>query len=316
MKTVVSVLLFCCGLLAQSAPVRVMFVGDIMLDYGPGHLITNGEDPFAPTAAVLRDADITVGNLECAITRRGHWLDKPYVFKGPRAALPLLKKYFSAVSLANNHSGDWGHAGFADELALLRENGVAFFGGGDNRDAAARPLILERNGKRVALLAFCDYPPHSFAATASRPGTAWLDEKRVIRAIKDARRQVDFVLLYLHWGIELEDQPESYQPPLARRLIDAGADAVIGSHPHVTQTIEWYRGKPIIYSLGNFLFDYFPNDPRHWTAWMARLTLGAADGIGLEIYHIEMDASGVAHLTDARPERIPSGGLERPDRGR
>jgi len=316
MKTAIAVLLVCTGLQAQNQSVRVMFVGDIMLDYGPGHLITNGEDPFAPTAAVLHDADVTVGNLECAITRRGHWLDKPYVFKGPRAALPLLKKYFTAVSLANNHAGDWGPEGFADELALLREDGIPFFGGGDNGAAAAKPLIVEKQGKRIALLAFCDYPPHSFAATSGRPGTAWLDEKTVIRAIKDARRQADYVLLYLHWGIELEERPEAYQPPMARRFIDAGADAIIGAHPHVTQTVEWYRGRPIVYSLGNFVFDYFPGDPRIWTAWMARLSLGAGETIGLELFHIQMDPAGVPHLTSTQPDRIVSGGLERPDRSR
>lgn len=281
------------GLSAQSGPVRVLFVGDVMLDNGPGHIISNGGDPFAPTAAVLRDADLTIGNLECAITRRGHAVDKPYQFKGPRSALPLLKQYFSAVSLANNHSGDWGKAGFADELALLRESGIPFFGGGSNRAEALRPLLLEARGKRVALLGYNDFKPRSFAATATGPGSAWLEPKSVIAGINEARARyhADYVLLYLHWGSELEEKPEAYQQDLARRFIDAGADAVIGGHPHVTQTIEWYRGKPIVYSLGNYMFDYYPSDPPLWTAWMARLTLDAAQGVGLELFHVELDRS-------------------------
>jgi poly-gamma-glutamate synthesis protein (capsule biosynthesis protein) len=292
------------GLWGQSQPVRILFVGDMMLDNGPGHLLTNGEDPFAPTAATLRDADFTLGNLECVITRHGYPVEKPYVFKGPRAALPLLKKYFTAVSLANNHSGDWGPAGFADELALLREHGIAYFGGGANQAEARKPLLLEAQGKRIAVLAFCDYPPRSFAATSTRPGSAWLTPKRVIEAIHDARTRLraDYVLLFLHWGIELQEQPEPYEREMARSFIEAGADAIIGGHPHVTQTIEWLHGKPIVYSLGNYLFDYYPGDPRLWTAWMARLTLG--DSIGLELFHLELDPAGVPRLSDPKPERI------------
>jgi len=294
------------GLCAQGEPVRVLFVGDVMLDNGPGHIITNGGDPFAPTAAVLRDADLTIGNLECAITRRGHHEDKPYQFKGPLEALPLVKKYFSAVSLANNHSGDWGKDGFADQLALLRESAVPYFGGGATVNEAWTPLVLEARGKRVAFLGFNDFPPRRFEARGLRPGCAWLIPGRVDAAIREARTRyhADYVLLFLHWGTELEDHPEPGQQALARRFIDAGADAVIGGHPHVTQTIDWHRGKPIVYSLGNYLFDYFPGDPPLWTAWMARVTLGAPDGVGLELFRIELDPAGVPHLKSSLPVHI------------
>jgi hypothetical protein len=183
----------------------IVFVGDIMLDGGPGHIVTNGGDPFAAVAPILRDADLTVGNLECAITRDGHAVDKPYTFKGTRKALPLLKKYFSAVSLANNHSGDWGRRGFADELTLLKETGLPWFGGGANEQEAHQPLVLTANGRRVALLGYNDFPPRSFAARRNSPGTAWLVEKDAVRDIQQARQQADIVILFLHWGEELED---------------------------------------------------------------------------------------------------------------
>jgi poly-gamma-glutamate capsule biosynthesis protein CapA/YwtB (metallophosphatase superfamily) len=286
--------------------VSIVFVGDIMLDGGPGHIVTNGGDPFAAVAPVLRDADLTVGNLECAITRDGHAVDKPYTFKGPESALPLLKKYFSAVSLANNHSGDWGRPGFADELTLLREAGLPWFGGGANQREARRPLILTANGRRVALLGYNDFPPRSFAARRNAPGTAWLVEKDVVRDIEQARQQADTVILFLHWGEELDETPLPEQQALGRRLIDAGADAIIGSHPHVTQTIDWYKGRPIVYSLGNFLFDYFPTDPPVWKGWIVRLTFnaGAADAADaspkLEKYGVELDPAGVPHLVPDR----------------
>jgi poly-gamma-glutamate capsule biosynthesis protein CapA/YwtB (metallophosphatase superfamily) len=275
--------------------VRIVFVGDIMLDGGPGHVVTNGGDPFAATAPLLQDADLTVGNLECAITREGHAVDKPYTFKGTRKALPLLKKYFSAVSLANNHSGDWGKRGFADELTLLKETGLPWFGGGANQREAHRPMVLTANGRRVALLGYNNFPPRSFAARRNSPGTAWLVEKDVVRDIQHARQQADIVILFLHWGEELEEQPLPEQQALARRLVDAGADAIIGAHPHVTQTIDWYKGRPVVYSLGNFLFDYFPTDPPVWKGWIVKLTFGADVSPKLEKYTVELDPAGVPH---------------------
>jgi poly-gamma-glutamate synthesis protein (capsule biosynthesis protein) len=293
------------GLLLWAAPanlaagppgnVSILFAGDIMLDGGPGHIVTNGGDPFAAVAPILRDADLTVGNLECAITRDGHAVDKPYTFKGPKSALPLLKKYFSAVSLANNHSGDWGKRGFADELTLLQEAGLPWFGGGANEREAHRPLVLTANGRRVALLGYNNFPPRSFAARSNSPGTAWLVEKAVVLDIQQARRQADIVILFLHWGEELEATPLPEQQALARRLIDAGADAIIGAHPHVTQTIDWYKGRPVVYSLGNFLFDYFPTDPPVWKGWIVKLTFGADASPKLEQYFVELDPAGIPH---------------------
>jgi poly-gamma-glutamate synthesis protein (capsule biosynthesis protein) len=280
---------------AEEAAVSIAFVGDVMLDGGPGHIVTNGGDPFAGVADLLRESDLTIANLECAIVKEGHAVDKPYTFRGPKRALPLLKKYFSAVSLANNHTGDWGKKGFATGLELLREAKLPWFGAGDNVRAAQEPLVLVAKGRRVALLGFNDYPPRSFAAGVSTPGTAWLVEKDVIRAIKQARKQAELIILYLHWGEELEDNPTEEQRALARRLIDAGADAIIGSHPHVTQTIEWYKDHPIVYSLGNFVFDYFPYDPPVWKGWMVKLTFGKTERPQLEKVDVELDPAGVPH---------------------
>jgi poly-gamma-glutamate capsule biosynthesis protein CapA/YwtB (metallophosphatase superfamily) len=306
-----ALLLFACALLAarpvhaEDQPLRILFVGDIMLDGGPGHIVTNGGDPFTKVAPVLADADLTIGNLECAIVKQGHAVDKPYTFRGPAAALPLLKRHFSAVSLANNHSGDWGRKGFATGLELLRETKLPYFGGGANARDARKPLVLTAAGRRVALLGYNDYPPRSFAAGPATPGTAWLIEKDVLRDIKLAREQADLVLLYLHWGEELEEISTAEQKAMARRFIDAGADAVIGGHPHVTQEIEWHKDRPIIYSLGNFVFDYFPYDPPQWTGWMARLTFGKQARPALAIIPVELDKDGTPRLATTPSQASP-----------
>ena len=276
--------------------VRIVFAGDIMLDGGPGHIVTVGGDPFANVATVLQDADLTIGNLECAIVKEGHAEDKPFTFRGPSKALPLLKKFFSAVSLANNHSGDWGKRGFMTELELLRETGIPFFGGGANTREARRPLVLTAGGKRIAFLGYNDYPPRRFAAGPSSPGTAWLIEKDAVRDIQQAKKQADFVVLFVHWGEDLEPTITPEQKAMGHALIDAGADAIIGGHPHLTQDEEWYKDKPIVYSIGNFVFDYFPYDPPVWKAWIVRLTLGKPGRAGLEKIEVELDPAGIPKL--------------------
>ena len=276
--------------------VSLIFVGDIMLDGGPGHVVTTGGDPFAPVASVLQDADLTIGNLECAIVKQGHAEDKAYTFRGPTRSLPLLKKYFSAVSLANNHSGDWGKKGFASELELLHETGLPFFGGGANRHEAREPLLLSVRGKRVALLGYNDFPPARFAAGPSTPGTAWLVPDEVVHDIKSVRAKADLVLLFLHWGEDLDEVESPEQREMAHRFIDAGADAVIGGHAHLTQSIEWYKDHPIVYSLGNFVFDYFPTDPPVWKGWILKLTFGPSGRPQLETTDVELDPAGIPHL--------------------
>ncbi len=280
----------------EDGGVRIVFAGDIMLDGGPGHIVTMGGDPFANVAQVLHDADLAIGNLECAIVKEGHPEAKAFTFRGPVQALPLLKKHFSAVSLANNHSGDWGKRGFSSELELLRENGISFFGGGANARQARRPLLLDAGGKRIAFLGYSDYPPRRFAAGPGTPGTAWLLEKDAVRDIRQAKKQADFVVLFLHWGEDLEPTVTPEQKALGHALIDAGADAIIGGHAHITQDEEWYKDKPIVYSIGNFVFDYYPNDPPVWKAWIVRLTLGKPGRAGLEKIDIELDPTGIPKL--------------------
>ena len=243
---------------AERAPrtVSVVFGGDVMLDGGPGHAAANGRDPFADFAKFIGDADLAVCNLECTLAETGKGAQKDYTFLAKPNCLPFLKRHFDAVSLANNHSLDFGHAAFRRELTLLEQTGIAYFGGGRNRREAHRPLVLERNGLRVALLGYNDMIPRAFEAGTDKPGVAWLVDAEVIAAVKRVRKseRADFVIPFLHWGEELENGPTEAQKTLARRLIDAGADAVVGGHAHVTQTVDYYRGHPIIYSLGNFVF--------------------------------------------------------------
>ena len=135
-----------------------------MLDGGPGHAITHGQDPFAEFASLLHGADVAVCNLECVLAGGGQQVLKPYTFRGPQQAVPLLKQYFTAVSVANNHTGDYGPEAFVDQLAMLEKAHLPCLGGGRDSQEARRPLVLDRKGLGIALLGRNGFPPRSFAA--------------------------------------------------------------------------------------------------------------------------------------------------------
>lgn len=293
------------GALAQGQSgepvVSIAFVGDIMLDDTPGKVVKSGRDPFAPMSAIVDQADIRVGNLECVIATTGTAeADKPFTFRAHPRTLPLLKRHFDAVTLANNHSGDYGPRAFEQMLGLLERHGIGYFGGGRTLAAAHRPLIIERKGLRIALLGYDEFFPRSFEADTDKPGIAWSEDEQVRLDISRARAvdHADLVIPVMHWGWEHEGTASPRQRQLARTMIDAGADAVIGSHPHVTQDVEQYRGKPIIYSLGNFLFDSF-SDIANNTGWVLRLELDRDGARAWRTYSTHIDGEGVPHPAPA-----------------
>lgn len=275
--------------------VTVDFVGDVLLSEGPGQLIAARRDPLAPFAGLLNAADLRVANLECVVATTGTAVPgKPYTFRAHPNTLPVLRRHFDAVSLANNHSGDFGPQAFGEMLGLLEQHGIGYFGGGANLAQAHAPLIVERRGLRIALLGYNEFFPRSFEADADQPGIAWSEDEQVQLDIARARTRADIVIPVMHWGWEHEPRASARQRQLARLMIDAGADAVVGGHPHVTQDIEHYQGKPIVYSLGNFVFDGF-TDADNNTGWLLRLEL---DRQGVRHWRTvvgRIDADGVPH---------------------
>lgn len=282
---------------AQPAPsVSLLFAGDIVLDGKAGKAIEQGRDPFAPFAAILNSADIRIGNLECVIATGGDPADKNYTFRADPRTLPVLKRHFDAVALANNHSGDYGRPAFAEMLGLLDAEGILKFGGGHNLREAHAPLIVERNGLRIALLSYNEFMPRSFEADFDAPGVAWSEDEQVVADIKAARsiHQADLVIPIMHWGWENEPIAGARQRQLARRMIDAGADAIIGGHPHVTQDIEHYKGKPIIYSVGNFVMEDIDN-PNQAIGWVLRLQLDRQGVQRFDTRIANLDSDGFPH---------------------
>ncbi|RDK05095.1 CapA family protein [Cupriavidus lacunae] len=276
--------------------VSLAFVGDIMLDGIPGDTVKGERDPFAHFARILDAADIRIGNLECVIASEGRAERKPFTFRADPRTVNVLKGHFTALSLANNHTGDFGRAAFSEMLNLLEVQKLSYFGGGRNLAEAHAPLLIERNGLKIAILGYNEIFPRSFEANHDTPGLAWSEDEQVITDIQNARKvhHADLVIPFMHWGLEHEPHASARQRRLARTMIDAGANAVIGGHPHVTQDIEQYKGSPIFYSLGNFVFDGF-KDEDNITGWLIRLEMDRKGVHRWQLYVAHIDHQGIPH---------------------
>lgn len=240
-------------------PATLLFVGDIMLGrYVETLMKRNGEDyPFAQAETTLQSADAVVGNLEGPIvTDHRQTPDDSLHFSFASTVAPLLKRHnIDYVTLANNHGFDEGEAGFLETQSYLQAAGVGAFGSG-REVGDVSPLHDLINGHEVVFVGF-----HATQSSFPRDAAATL--------LKTTRAQYPeaFLAVVVHWGAEYQTTANAFQRSLGHAFIDAGADAVIGHHPHVVQNVEDYQGKPIYYSLGNFIFDqYFSSDVQHGLA--------------------------------------------------
>ena len=298
---------------AQPRPVTLLFAGDTTLDGAAGEFIAQGGDPLAPFAELLRQADVRVANLECVVATKGDASGKIYTFRAHPRVLPVLARHLDGVTLANNHSGDFGREAFAEMLDLLAAQGLAQVGGGRNLAQAHTPWLIERQGLRIALLSYSEFMPRSFEADHNAPGIAWSEDERVVDDIRRARRvhRADLVIPIMHWGWENELRANARQRQLARRMIEAGADAVIGGHPHVTQDIEQHRGKPIVYSVGNFVMQETDNE-RQREGWLLRLHLDKQGVAGFDTHVARLDLQGLPRYEAGTPSPCWRRGQDRP----
>ncbi len=243
-------------------PCTLLFAGDVYLSQ---HVL-NAYDKAGGIHGVLDDtiraeieaADIFMVNQEFPFTERGtQAADKQYTFRLPHDRLHLMNEMgIDIVTLANNHILDFGPEGITDSIAALNEAGIRYVGAGEDLEEAKKLEIMEVGGRKIGFLGLSRvYMAPDWAAGANHPGVfSTYDPTMALEEIAKADELVDYLVVYVHWGVERETTPKSYQQVMGRQYIDAGADLVIGSHPHVLQPVEYYNGKPIMYSLGNFVF--------------------------------------------------------------
>ena len=244
-----------------SGPTSIIFTGDVNLNQP---ILSNYDSSglngvlSSDLQNILKSADILIINNEFSFSTRGEAMaGKEYTFRVPPSYVSILTEMgVDVAGVANNHALDYGKDAYTDTLSTLHSAGISTVGGGNSYNEAAAPAVLNKNGETFAILATSRViPSGSWNIDNSTPGMlTTYDPNELIAKIKKAKASYNHVLVEVHWGKEYADHPEDYQVDFAHKYIDAGADAVIGMHPHVLQGIEFYKGKLIFYSLGNFMF--------------------------------------------------------------
>lgn len=248
---------------SPQSSVNMVITGDVMLGRGVGSVISSNPNIFGDLKPIFSQSDLVVVNLESPFTDSNKNFKKTVPLKAnPEYAHILKDNNLDAVALANNHIMDYGPQGLNDTLAALDRYNITHMGAGQNLQEALQPAYFNINGKKIAIINFMDLttfqgfgeselPP----ATDNSPGFAPAQWDLVKNSIDTAKSQADIVIVFFHYGNEYSLTPNKYQTELSRKCIDEGADIVVGSHPHVPQGIESYKGKLIFYSLGNCVFD-------------------------------------------------------------
>jgi poly-gamma-glutamate synthesis protein (capsule biosynthesis protein) len=248
----------------EEKPITIILVGDIMLDRGVRYKVEKegGGDfrfPFLKIANELKEADILFGNLEGSISDKGRKVGSIYSFRNdPRAIEGLDFAGFDILSLANNHTLDYTREALEDTFLKLKEAKIDFVGAGLNEMETFSPQIKEINGTKIGFLAYTNLGPEKWRATEKNSGIAWINESEIEKIkedIKKTKEKVDILIVSLHSGEEYQKTPTQFQIDFSRMAIDAGADIVVGHHPHIVQPNEKYGNGYIFYSLGNFVFD-------------------------------------------------------------
>ncbi len=237
----------------QDPTVTLMFSGDVTLSDHFEEVV--GTDYTRPFAAMkeYQQADLAMVNLENPLTKATLAMPgKQFNFKAnPDAVKVLTSGGVDLVSLANNHSMDFEAEGLKETLTTLDAAGIQYVGAGKDLTEARRPKIIDVKGQRIAYLS---YWGEEYGAEANKAGVNSINEERIAEDIKAIRDQVDWVVVNFHWGQELAEAPADWQVKLGHFTVDQGADVIVGHHPHVLQGAEIYKGRPIAYSLGNFIF--------------------------------------------------------------
>jgi poly-gamma-glutamate synthesis protein (capsule biosynthesis protein) len=238
--------------------VTLAFAGDVHFQDRVAGLLSDPAHTFGPIAATLSDADLTMVNLETAITARGTAQPKEYHFRTSPTALDALRDAgVDVVTLANNHVLDYGQAGLADTLAAVRAAKLPYVGIGENATQAWAPYLVSIKGVKIAILGVSQVAElqSTWVAKDSRPGEAHaVDLTRTLAAVRAARQRADVVLVFMHWGTEGNSCPNAAQKSLAPKLAAAGADIIIGAHAHTLQGSGWLGRTFVAYGMANFLW--------------------------------------------------------------
>lgn len=240
----------------------IIFVGDMMFDRSvKASVLKNYQGDyqnFLSGVTAIGQADLTFGNLEGPVSQRGERVGSIYSFRFDPAILPVLKEIgFDLLSMANNHIGDYAYPALADTATLMMRNGLLPVGGGVNATDALLPRITTVNNLKICWFGASEFRPNWQTPTATRAGINNITDPVFYQTISAYRSKCDFIITSFHFGTEYLSFHNDFQEKYAKKAIDAGANLVVGHHPHVPEDIEIYKEGLIAYSLGNFIFDQY-----------------------------------------------------------
>lgn len=267
----------------EPVTINISAVGDVMLGRYVATLIKdNYDEPFEEVKSLFLDADIKFANLECVLSdndlKHIKGKDKNFCLKGPADMVSVLNTVgFNVLSLANNHIYDYAHEGLIETISILESNNIKTIGAGVNLEDARKLKIIEVKGKKIGFLGYTDLAYVNFsdknqipAASEIKSGVAPLKEEYIMKDIEYAKDKCDLLFVSLHWSDEYTHIPKDSQIELAHKIIDAGVDGILGHHAHNLQGVEIYADKPIVYNMGNFIFDQ--NDDKNKDSAVFNLT--------------------------------------------
>lgn len=283
--------------MTDKAALTIAAVGDISLGDHPvcvGHgmrtvIGTHGVDLFSDVREYWSNSDVVIGNLETVASDVGLKPGKlsSFEMRGTPAALTTLKEAgFNVLTVANNHALQHGNDAFDDTLIGLRKAGIESIGVDDKETEKTVPFVFEKSGKRNVFLGYSIRPeewskgdiPYSYRDSVDS----------IVSEVEGVRKDIDGALVVsIHWGLEYLDYPGPEQLELGRKLVDAGADVVIGHHPHVLQPFEYYKNGLIIYSLGNFLFDLWHPETKPTAVALITIVPGHAPKVDFKPVYID-----------------------------
>ncbi len=260
---------------AAPPQITLDFAGDSHFDGRTLALLNDPTTAFGPIAAELGSADLAMVNIETPVTSRGTAEPKEFHFRAPPAAFEAVRAAgIDVITVANNHTLDYGRVGLTDTLNAAKSAGVPFVGAGENAAQAYAPWITDIKGIKIAFLGFSQITElaSTWAAQDNRSGIAMaFDATRAIAAVKAARKAADVVVVFMHWGQEYNDCPIAVQKSFAKKLADAGATIIVGSHVHLLQGDGWLGKTFVAYGMSNFLWHY--NDAGSNDTGVMRITL-------------------------------------------
>ena len=278
-------------------PVTLAFAGDVHTAGRLEERFRQPETALAPVAPLLDGADLTMVNLETAVTDRGTAEAKSFTFRAPPSVFDALRTAgVDVVSMANNHGVDFGPVGLTDSLEAARQRDFPVVGIGADADAAFDPHLTTIRGERIAVLAADQVRDSTLQRYSAGPGRAGVasafDTDRLLEAVRSARQQADTVVVYLHWGEERSSCPSQLQRDLAEQLSQAGADVLVGTHAHALQGAGWLGDTYVAYGLGNFVW-WRSNYPAAVTTGVLNLTVDDGRVLQVDFVPARIDDAGL-----------------------